>query len=69
MGTYSYDKQHTVMVGFKFNTKTDKDILDRLAAVPNKQGYVKRLIRADMKKSRPDIDDMIESAEKEESPC
>lgn len=34
----------------KLNTKTDADILARLAQEPNKQGYIKRLIRADIEK-------------------
>ena len=44
-----YDKENTKMISFKFNEKTDADILDRLASVPNKQGYIKKLIREDMK--------------------
>lgn len=45
-----YDKSNTKMMSFKFNLQTDADILDRLASVPNKQGYIKELIRKDMKK-------------------
>jgi len=45
-----YDKSNTKMMSFKFNLQTDADILDRLAKVPNKQGYIKELIRKDMKK-------------------
>ena len=44
-----YDAKHTVHIGLKFNKKTDKDILDRLSKEPNKQGYIKKLIRADIK--------------------
>lgn len=32
----------------KLNTGTDNDIINRLNAQSNKQGYVKRLIREDM---------------------
>ncbi len=31
-------------------TSTEKDIIDKLDSVPNKAGYIKSLIRADMKK-------------------
>ena len=62
MGSPAYDKKNTKMIIFKFNLKTDKDILDKLAACGNKQAYVKRLIRADLKRTCPDIDEMIESS-------
>jgi len=44
-----YDKVHTERVGLKLNKETDRDILDKLKTVPSKQGYIKALIRADMK--------------------
>lgn len=43
-----YDKKNCRNVTFKFNLKYDKDILDQLDSVDNRQGYVKELIRADM---------------------
>lgn len=43
-----YDASNTVQIRLKLNKKTDADILDRLDAVPNKQGYIKGLIRSDM---------------------
>ena len=43
-----YDKANTKQVKFKFNLKTDADILARLDAQKNVQGYVKALIRADI---------------------
>ena len=43
-----YDKDNTRQVKFKFNLKTDADILARLAAEPSMQGYIKRLIREDI---------------------
>lgn len=47
-----YDKTHTVrMCGMKLNLKTDKDIIDKLTSTPNKQGYIKNLIRKDIKNS------------------
>ena len=43
-----YDSKNTVQVHLKLNLYTDKDILDRLNSVPNKQGYIKDLIRRDI---------------------
>lgn len=37
---------------FQFVTTTDADILEHLAQQPNRQGYVKALIRADIAKSK-----------------
>lgn len=48
--TKKYDKAHTRQFTLKFNLKTDKDILEKLDSVENKQGYVKALIRADIDK-------------------
>ena len=45
-----YNKRETKQIGLKLNRTTDADILERLAEVSNKQGYIKELIRADMKK-------------------
>ena len=44
-----YDATNTTQVKFKFNNKTDADVIERLNEVPNKAGYVKSLIRADIK--------------------
>ena len=44
-----YDKEHCVQVKMKLNKKYDADILDRLNSVDNKQGYLKSLIREDLK--------------------
>lgn len=45
-----YDKENTTQIKFKFNNSTDEDILTFLSTLPNKQGYIKELIRQDMKK-------------------
>lgn len=45
-----YQTTHTRQIGFKLNLKYDKDILDKLDAVENKQGYIKDLIRKDIKR-------------------
>lgn len=43
-----YDKENTRPIKFKFNLKTDADILAKLDSVDNRQGYIKRLIREDI---------------------
>ena len=48
-----YDKENTVVVTIKLNKKTDADVIEKLASVDSKQGYIKALIRADMEKNRP----------------
>ena len=44
-----YDNTHTMQVKMKLNTKTDADIIEKLNSLPNKQGYIKTLIRNDLK--------------------
>lgn len=46
-----WDKNHTTKVLMKLNNNTDADILAKLKAVPNKQGYIKSLIKADIMQS------------------
>lgn len=43
-----YERANTVQFKMKLNKNTDADILAKLDAVGNKQGYVKDLIRADL---------------------
>ena len=43
-----YDSDNTTRIALKLNNSTDKDILDWLNSVKNKQGYIKALIRADI---------------------
>lgn len=45
-----YDAEHTRQVHLKLNIRTDDDVLEKLDSVPNKQGYIKELIRADLGK-------------------
>ena len=45
-----YDAKNTRQVHIKLNLRTDEDVLDKLDSVPSKQGYIKQLIRADLKK-------------------
>lgn len=47
-----YDATNTKRLCMKLNLNTDKDILDKLRSVDNMQGYIKRLIRADIAKEK-----------------
>ena len=44
-----WDRENTVVVTMKLNKNQDKDIIEKLNSVDNKQGYIKRLIREDAK--------------------
>lgn len=44
-----YDKAHTKQIKLKLNLETDRDIIKYLDQLENKQGYIKELIRKDMK--------------------
>lgn len=44
-----YDKLNTTKVLIKLNNVNDADVIEKLASVDNKQGYIKSLIRADIK--------------------
>ena len=44
-----YDAENTRRIVLKLNKTTDKDVLDRLDTVGNRQGYIKGLIRKDIK--------------------
>lgn len=46
-----YDRKNTKLIGMKLNRNTDADILTFLEKQENVQGYLKRLIREDMKKT------------------
>ena len=43
-----WKKENTKQVKFRFNIRTDADILSKLESVENVQGYIKALIRADI---------------------
>lgn len=47
-----YDRENTKRVYIKLNKNTDSDILSYLDSKPNKQGYIKELIRKDMKPNK-----------------
>lgn len=45
-----YQRENIQRVAVKLNRVHDADILDHLEKQPNKQGYIKALIRADIEK-------------------
>lgn len=46
-----FTKESTVSVNLRLNKNTDADIIEKLANVPSKMGYIKKLIRADIQKN------------------
>ena len=44
-----YNKANTKQVILRLNLKTDADVLEKLEEVESKQGYIKELIRKDLK--------------------
>lgn len=49
----AWNVENTRRVRCRFNLRTDADILARLDAVSNVQGYIKALIRADIAAGNP----------------
>lgn len=47
--SHKYDKENTMQFNLKLNLNTDKDIIEKLNTVDSKQGYIKKLIRQDIK--------------------
>ena len=45
-----YDTSNCKGIYLKLSIKYDSDILDKLEEIGNKQGYIKELIRKDIKK-------------------
>lgn len=46
-----FNKEKTKSVQIRLNMNTDADILAKLDAVDSKMGYIKRMIREDMRKN------------------
>ena len=44
-----FNKANTRMVSLRLNYKTDADIIEKLDSVESKMGYIKSLIRKDLK--------------------
>lgn len=47
-----YNKEKTQLITIRLVRESDKDILEKLNQVGNKQGYIKSLIRADIAKAK-----------------
>ena len=45
-------REHTTLVVIKLNHNTDADILQKLNAISNRQGYIKTVIRKDIADNR-----------------
>ena len=43
-----YNAANTKQIVIRLNKRTDADVIAALESVPNKQGYIKALIRADV---------------------
>lgn len=46
-----YQQQNTTVYTFRLNKKTDYDLIEQLAKQPNKQAYIKQLIKQDIEKA------------------
>lgn len=44
-----FNKENTLCVLLRLNFSTDRDVIQKLESVPSKMGYVKKLIRKDIK--------------------
>ena len=53
INSQKYQSTHVRQIKFGFSLEYDADILAQLDAVPNKQGYIKDLIRADIARKGP----------------
>lgn len=47
-----FNREKTKVVPVRLNKQTDADIIEHLETVGSKMGYIKRLIREDMKNGR-----------------
>lgn len=45
-----YNREKTIVFSVRFMRNTEQDIIAKLDSVPNKAGYIKALIRADIEK-------------------
>ena len=47
-----YNKANTTAFTFRFNNENDADIIEHLQSLDNKNGYIKELIRENIKKDQ-----------------
>ena len=52
MGNIKYNRDHVKQVKMNLNLRTDADIIGHLSGKPNVQGYIKGLIRNNMKEEK-----------------
>ena len=52
MGSNEYNRLNTKHFALKLNLKTDADIIAELEKQENLQGYIKRVIRAEIERNR-----------------
>lgn len=48
-----YQRNKCTIISVKLINTSDADVIDKLNSVPNKSGYIKSLIRADIAKEQP----------------
>lgn len=46
-----FNKENTLCVLLRLSFNTDRDVIQKLESVPSKMGYIKELIRKDMKEN------------------
>lgn len=46
-----FNRENTLCVLLRLNFSTDRDVIQKLESVPSKMGYIKELIRKDMKEN------------------
>lgn len=49
-----WTRNNTTIISIRLNNHRDSDILKRLSEEESRQGYIKRLIRADMEQAKSD---------------
>ena len=47
-----YDKEHCVQFKMKYNRTTDAEIIEFLQALPNKQGFLRELLKKEIKRQK-----------------
>ena len=45
-----YNKKNVLQLKIGLNRKTDADVIEKIQSVDNKAGYIKKLVRDDIKK-------------------
>lgn len=47
---YSWSKENRTAFSFRLNNETQQDVIEKLKSTPNKQEYLVKLVREDIKK-------------------